>query len=281
MIEPRIDWNDIWRRKFEQSHNQYPLKKKKDFEESRKKSLEYLKTTEQSGKIKKILDTVPLSRESNVLDIGSGPGIMALPMSPRVAHITAIEPEEGAMAVLKEMIAKNGIDNITTIRKRWEDIDISQDLNGPYDLVIASYSLDMPHMKEAIEKMCAVSRKWVYLTWANSISTIEQRQIDLWPRLYGWEYYPKPKANILYNLLNDMEIYPNVKTEHRVYLQKFPDIETAVRKFKKTLDISTPEGESVIRDYLVTKFEFKNCEYSLLDRQVVATLWWDVSETGC
>jgi hypothetical protein len=77
-----------------------------------------------------------------------------------------------------------------------------------------------------------------------------------------------------------MGIYPNVKTVHRNYLQKFPDIETAVRKFKKTLDISATEGESVIRDYLVTKFEYKNNEYSLLNRQVVATLWWDVSETG-
>ena len=71
--------------------------------------------------------------------------------------VTAVEPGAGMIAALKDRAALEGITSITCIQKRWEDVDPVRDLTGPYDLVIASLSLTMHDIREAVQKMDAVS----------------------------------------------------------------------------------------------------------------------------
>jgi SAM-dependent methyltransferase len=275
-----VDWNGVWKRTLERSRNQFPKKEKPNFEEAKKNALRYLKGKGHGENMEEILQCLPLSPEIRVLDIGPGPGNMALPMAPRVAHITAVEPDDAMIAVLRDQITERGITNMITIQKKWEDVDIARDLEGPYDLVIASQSLGMPDIEDAINKMCAASRKWVYLFWADGITSWDRRWLDLWPRLYGCEFQIGPRANILYNLLHDMGIYSNVKSERRDFLQTYQDKEEAARIYRRLFNISTPEQETIMQDYLSSNLEHGEKRYFFREKFNAATLWWDLSERG-
>jgi FkbM family methyltransferase len=97
------------------------------------------------------------TRKSRVLDIGAGPGTLAIPLAPRVKEITVIEPGKGMVDLLKENMKKDGITNITCIEKRWEDIDINTDISGKYDIVLSSLSLTMEDIRQSLAKMNSVS----------------------------------------------------------------------------------------------------------------------------
>ncbi|MDD1694084.1 MAG: class I SAM-dependent methyltransferase [Methanoregula sp.] len=284
MIDSQIDWNIVWKRLINNEGDEHQNRaERKNRWDSKENALDYLngflmRSREHPERIEEMLQKFPLSPEFRVLDIGSGSGNVAIPMSARVAHITAVEPGKGMMEVLKEQITEHRVTNITTIPKRWEDVNIARDLDGPYDLVIASHSLGMPDIRDAITKMCAASRKWVYLFWDAGISTWEQRMIDLWPMLHMREHQSGPKADILYHLLYDMGIYPNVKTDQQYILQTYPDMESAVHKFRKSFYITTPEQEKIMRDYLKATLEMGENGYFHRQRYYPTMLWWDVSE---
>ncbi|MDD1694086.1 MAG: class I SAM-dependent methyltransferase [Methanoregula sp.] len=279
MEPPQTDWNDVWKYLSDRSKNQHSKEQRNPWG-SKENAIWFLKESKKHTKwTEQILQNLPLSDEYKVLDIGAGPGRMAIPMSGRVAHITTIEPGAGMMEVLKEQVAEHDVHNITTIPKRWEDVDIGQDLEGPYDLVIAFGSLGgMPDIRDAVMKMCVASRKWVYLSTGAGISTGEQKAIDLWPVLHGCEFYPGPRADILYNVLYDMGIYPNVKSEQRNSIQTYPDMESAVQRFRKNFLISSPEQEMIMRDYLKATLETGENGYFLRQQEYPVIFWWDVSE---
>ena len=75
------------------------------------------------------LDGLTVTRDSRVLDIGAGPGTLAIPLAPRVKEVTAVEPGAGMVSILQERAAREGITNIRCIQKRWEDVDPALDLD--------------------------------------------------------------------------------------------------------------------------------------------------------
>lgn len=100
--------------------------------------------------------------------------------------------------------------------------------------------------------------------------------IDLWPKLHGREYRSGPKADVLYNVLYSMGIYPNVETVQMEYARKFPDIDAAVNEFREQYMISSPAQEEILRGHLQGSLS-KTSEglvNSMMTNQV--RLWWSV-----
>jgi len=132
---------------------------------------------------------------SRVLDIGAGPGTLAVPLSGIVRHVTAVEPSPGMLECLHGHIQERQIRNITTVQKKWEDIDPDSDLKAPYDVVVASYSLGVPDLRDALEKIDLVSSKYAYIFWfADMMSPRLQNYLEIWEDLFGkpplpLEYY--------------------------------------------------------------------------------------------
>ncbi len=122
----------------------------------------YRMSYEKNGeRVNLTLAGLALTPESRVLDVGgSGPGAITIPpLARKVSHVTAVEPSEGMFTVLRENLEDEKITNADCLQKRWEDVDVAADLSGPYDVVFASFSLDVPpDMKAAITKMCELHR---------------------------------------------------------------------------------------------------------------------------
>ena len=99
---------------------------------------------------------------AEVLDIGCGPGTLALPLARLGARVTAIDISEQMLKLLEKAAAEEGLNIKKTILSGWGDIDIdSQGFRDHFDLVVASMTpgIDGP---DSFEKMIDASKNACY-----------------------------------------------------------------------------------------------------------------------
>ncbi len=233
------------------------------------------RSQENKRRIEKTLNELPLKEDSRVLDIGAGPGSLAIPLSERVAHVTAVEPGKGMMELLQENISNFGISNIGCVNKRWEDLNVKEDLEGPYDVVIASFSLGMPDIRSAIEKMQMASSGHICLYWFAGETPWEEHSTNLWPAMYGKEYTPGPKCDVLYNLLYSMGIYPDMHVFPIEYTNSFCSIDEALDYFRSRYTIDTEQQEMVLRNYLEETLEPQDGQFVDCGHSTRVKIWWE------
>ncbi len=270
------DWNEVWKARQDRydaaqiagdtSHD-WDKKENADRYASNSKG-------EYDRRIQMTIDGLSVSRATRVLDIGSGPGTLAIPLAGKVHDITAVEPGAGMIAALEERAENEGITNITCIRKRWEDVDPSFDLAGPYDLVIASLSLTMHDIRDAVQKMDAVSCGEVCLYWFVDLPFWERMHADLALPLHGSPYYPGPKADCLWNVLYQTGIYANVEMLPLDKEYRFPSLEEMTAFFKKRFGVTTEQQERVLESYLSTLVRQDGADFVISGNSTFAKIWW-------
>ncbi|OPY54586.1 MAG: 16S rRNA methyltransferase GidB [Methanosaeta sp. PtaU1.Bin112] len=279
MVSRDVDWNSVWKTLYEKNAECRGRGDCASIWATRDRARAFLaQSQERPERILKDIEGLPLKADSKVLDIGAGPGTLAVPLAARVAHVTAVEPAAGMAEVMSEHAREKGVTNLSIVRKRWEDVDYSKDLQGPYDIVIARHSLGMPNIRDAVKAMCEASSEWVYLFWFAGSTGWEKAMVDLWPKLHGREYRSGPKADILYNVLYSMGIYPNMETVQMEYARKFSDINAAVKEFREQYLISSPAQEEVLREHLQKSLSRTGdgLQDSMMTRQV--RFWWNVNQ---
>lgn len=209
----------------------------------------------------------------SVLDIGAGPGTLAIPIARKAKHVTVIEPSFAMIDRLKRRMQDEGISNIDILHSRWEDISLES--VEPHDLVIASYSLNFLDIGSSLLKMNQAARQIVYLYWFAGITTLEKIRIDLYPRIFAKMYNPFPKCNILYNLLYDAGIFPEIKMLDTSYSQEYSDIEEVVSEIKDILNISTDEHDEFLAEYVTKKFLNEEQHPIIRDDTIYVRLSWE------
>ena len=270
-----IDWNEVWKAKIRRNRDSSPGRDCARIWESRESALKFWDMCMKNpDRISKTIAETDIGPDSRVLDIGAGPGTLAVPFSKKVAHVTAVEPAEGMGSVLKEKAASENAENISLVQKRWEDVDVKVDLEPPYDVVIASFSLGMPDIKEAIAKMVEASSKHVYLYHFAGETHWDRHFQDLWPKLHGKEYHPGPKADVLYNVLYQMGIYPHVRTFRLMHSQMFASIEEAMKNLGPQYKVTTEEQERILQDHLREVLVEDNGALILPASSIRVKMWW-------
>src|SRR5262252_396213 len=78
-----------------------------------------------------------LSRQHALIDLGTGPGLLALGFAPYVGRMTGVDPEAAMLAAARESAARAGRD-VTLIQSKAEDL--SEDI-GRFDLVTIGRAL--------------------------------------------------------------------------------------------------------------------------------------------
>jgi SAM-dependent methyltransferase len=205
------DWNEIWKQR-QKLHESSKISDDPSHDWNRKENAERYDRNAKNGyddRVKATIAALDITPESRVLDIGAGPGTLAIPLAPLVHEVTAVEPGAGMVAIMSDHAARNGIRNIACVEKLWEDVDIARDLKAPYDIVIASLSLTMYDIREALQKMDAAATDSVHLFWFADMAFWERMDADLGEPLHGLPYHPGPKADCLFGVLYQMGIYPD------------------------------------------------------------------------
>lgn len=276
-MDQNIDWGDVWKEQMRLYNEVEGTLEKVDIWESKENARRYWEMSQNKGaeRIEQTLNELDLKPDSRVLDIGSGPGALAIPISDRVREVVAVEPSDGMMSVLKENIDDLGISNIKCIHKGWEDIDISE-LGGKFDVIIASYSLSVPDIRQTFGKIQAVSSGSVHVYWFAGETSWDDQYRAIWPALHNEEYHSSPKCNIMYNVLYDMGIFPNMSVFPMERSMNFSSLDEAVKHYIPHYRAYTAEQKNILQNYL-QKILPVNEDGSIihLGDTMRVRIWWD------
>jgi len=272
-----IDWNDIWNRELKNHWKVYGKRSGAGQWHSKSAALQYWERAQKNHRqrVEDIIQDINISPNSRVLDIGAGPGIISIPLAMKAAHVTAVDPSPGMISVLKEKMPEHGLANIHCLQKYWEDIHPSEDLTPPYDIVIASLSLDMLNIRQALEKMNQVCSKTVYLYWFAGEPTWETHTKKLMPLLHGIPYSPIPKCDLLYNILYRMGIYPHISKSTYHHVEHYANDEEALSHYKRYYHASSSAQEQILKDYLTEILQQNNGGYISTSQATCLKIWWE------
>ncbi|MDD1711908.1 MAG: class I SAM-dependent methyltransferase [Methanoregulaceae archaeon] len=275
------DWNEIW--KARQSLHETS----KHFDDpshnwNKRENAERYDSTSRSeydDRVKTTIASLTVTRNSRVLDIGAGPGTLAIPLSPLVKEITAVEPGAGMVEVLRMHAERERLHNITCVQKTWEEIDLSLDLTSPYDIVIASLSLTMHDIREALRKMDAASCGSVHLFWFVDMPFWEWMYADLWEPLHGSQYHAGPKTDCLFGVLYQMGIYPDVTMLPLSKEYRFGSREEMLGFFRKRFGAKTPEQERIVNANITPQIRQQGDEVVISGDSTFAHLRWRTTKS--
>ena len=278
MIDPLkdIDWNEVWKSRTGGNRESSPGRDCARIWESRESALRFWNMCQQErSRIDKTIWETDITEESRVLDIGAGPGTLAIPFAQKAAHVTAVEPAEGMCSVMKEKMAEFAVSNIDIVQKRWEDVDIASDLSAPYDVVIASFSLGMQDIRAAVEKMVLASSRYVYLYHFAGPTSWDIQWQELWPRLHNRPYQPGPKSDVLYNVLYQMGIYPNIRTFPLEHNQPYDSLDEAMAALAPQAQAESKEQKAVLIEYLLGALREENGTLVMPGSSIRVKIWWE------
>ncbi|MDW7732214.1 MAG: class I SAM-dependent methyltransferase [Methanolobus sp.] len=271
-----IDWNDVWTEQMKRHLESGNKKECASIWEEKKNARRFweMSLRDNQKRARETIRSLHITPGSRVLDIGAGPGTLAIPLAEQVSHVTAVEPSKGMIEVLEDNMAEHGRENISIIRKKWEDIDVVNDLEGPYDAIIASFSLGMPDIRKAIEDMLAVSSGYIYLYWFAGDTSWDIHSKEIWPKLHGNDYHTTPKCDVLYNVLYQMGIYPDMEIFTLGRTEVYPTINEAVDNLSNHFSIENDEQRKILEEYLEEKLKKENGNYIYDARSTRVKIWW-------
>ena len=272
------DWDEVWRRKLALNRSTPAFREGADLWGDREQARRYAArlASDHARRVAETLRDLSAAPGDRVLDIGSGPGTLALPLARAGASVTAVEPAEGMLAELRAAAEREGLTTITTLRGLWEEVDPVRDLAPLYDRVVASFSLTMPDIRSALAAMNAAASESgsVHLYWFADEPLWERLYLALWEDLHGAPYHPRPKADCLFNVLYAMGIYANVLMRPMGDAATFATVEDAVDHFAPRMSVKSPRQREVLRDYFREHLARQDGGLALPGTSTYAAIWW-------
>jgi len=214
------------------------------------------------------LNRLPLLPQYTVLDVGAGTGRITISMAKCVKHVTALEPSEKMLSILKVTAEKEGVSNIQCINKSLEDCDVGAGVVS-FDAVVASFSLFMVDMENALIKMDNLARKSVHLF----LSASQWMDKDLQKLAYDGEIPVCSDYIYVYNILNDSGIQANVEIWDVISSESFSSLEDAAQKYASSYRIPFNKT-SELKKYLRRNLTVDNEKLVSNSKRKIAMIWW-------
>ncbi|MDR2550615.1 MAG: class I SAM-dependent methyltransferase [Desulfobulbus sp.] len=142
-----IDWSRLWRQA--QADRSWQPRGVADWDE---RAVSFARRTGQSAYADAFLALLKPEPDWSVLDVGSGPGTLALPLAARVRTVTCIDFSAKMLAILADRADRARLNNIAALPLSWDDDWRARGLH-PHDLVIASRSLAVADLGAALRRL--------------------------------------------------------------------------------------------------------------------------------
>jgi SAM-dependent methyltransferase len=99
---------------------------------------------------------------ATLLDVGCGPGTIALTVAPRLEHVYGLDYSAGMLAAFAAEARARGLTAATPILRSWEDDWTDVPI---CDVVVASRSTAVPDLEAAVLKLDSKARRRVYMSY--------------------------------------------------------------------------------------------------------------------
>lgn len=226
------------------------------------------KSTAKSLYSEAFLAQIQTTSEDTVLDVGCGPGTLALKIAPLVNHVYYIDHSEAMLAFLSENAQKQGIENVTTLHLSKEESWI--DKVPMCDVVICSRAGIDADLEQLFLKLNKYARRAVYFSHLVG-GHFDQVAIS---SLLNQTRPPFPDYIYAVNILYQLGFDPNLSfvTAHGRLQDCVSEEDFLSRMQYQYRTLSTSD--------LIKLKEFYQCNYSLFETSQFGMKWallnWDV-----
>lgn len=193
-----IDFNEIYKEQKEKSSFRSKSKEAWD-----KKAVSMNQRVHNSIYNEQFLKQINLDGIESLLDVGCGVGNLSLIFAKRLKEVYSLDYSTKMLEILEENAKKEKLSNIKTINKSW--YDEWNDVPNT-DLVIASRSMEVKDMKEALLKLNEKANKSVAVTYKVGGSFVSSEILNV----LGREIIKKPDYIYLVNILYSLGINASV-----------------------------------------------------------------------
>lgn len=194
-----IDFNTLY--KEQKTASTFKPKTKEEWDQ---KAPEMNRRIHQSIYNEQFLALVDTHECSTLLDIGCGPGNLALRFAKKLDRIWALDYSQQMLECMLENMRAKSIENIVPVQASWDEkwSDLPQ-----CDIVVASRSMEVEDMRSALEKLNEKALKKVYLSYKVGGSFLEPSVAQA----IGLDIRPKPDYIYIVNILYQMGIAAKVE----------------------------------------------------------------------
>ncbi len=212
-----------------------------------------------------------INKNSRVLDIGCGPGTLALPLGEVVGEVVALDLSSRMLEMVTGEAKNLSLSSIQVKQGNWEELDY----NKNFDLVLAANSPAIYDFKTLMKMTQAAKKYCLYICYASKMGS-PLRSI-LWERIMGENMHGKT-FNIIYplNILYQEGFLPNLSfhEQSHSYLEQ---TEVVIENYRAYFEIFGKHGLDI--DRLLEKQILKEDVNGQIEETLSCTLavmWWKV-----
>lgn len=222
--------------------------------------------------VTQFLSHLPLENSFSVLDIGCGPGTLALPIAPKVRTVTAVDFSAAMLRHLEQGAKENHLRNITTCQCSWED-DWTASGIEPHDIAIASRSMGVKDLARALQKIDSYAKRYAFISDRVGATPFEQAAFEA----IGRSFAPGPDYIYTVNTLYSMGIHPNINILTLEKEMEYPSMEAALQSYRWMFHELNAKEEEKLQVYISGQIERQSRNSITIRRNNVprwALLWW-------
>ena len=211
-----------------------------------------------------------LDADSTVLDIGAGTGAWSMLLARHARRVTAVDPSESMLSVMRENLASENAANISIVQGAWPDVDVE-----PHDFSLCSHAMyGCPDLAAFIQGMEKHTRETCFLL----LRAPDRGCIQAEAARHLWGHpFDSPNFTIAYNILIQMGIYANVLMENTGYWKPrvSRDIDSALERLKREMCLAgVGEHDRFLLDLLRRRLSFRDGVYVWPKEVCSALVYW-------